>query len=222
MLMCDGFSSFVAIAKATAELRLAHCWAHVRRSSSRSKRLSEGRRAHHAPDRSSASNRATSRTRREHDERRRRLRKRRSTVVLRAIQLWCLDVRCTPGSRLAQAIKYMTDRWTPTRRSPCSSWSSSAAHALARDYQCDREPDGQRSSVACTSSAGATRTRWSSAGWRSRSAQCSVGSSGSRVTRTCPHSSLLSARPRWWTRVLRLRRSEVQQQAGHSRGGRDV
>jgi transposase len=36
--------------------------------------------------------------------------------VIRAIQQWCLDVRCTPGSGLAKAIKYMTDRRTPFTR----------------------------------------------------------------------------------------------------------
>jgi transposase len=117
VLVCDGFSSYVAIAKATAELRLAHCWAHVRREflEIESGFPKDVARITHLIGLLYRIERRVARGR-EHDERRRRLRVRRSTVVLRAIQQWCLDVRCTPGSRLAQAIKYMTDRWTPLTR----------------------------------------------------------------------------------------------------------
>ena len=117
VLMCDGFSSYMSIAKATAEVRLAHCWAHVRREfleieAGFPKDVARITRLIGLLYRIE---RRTERGR-EHDERRRRLRERRSRVVLRAIQQWCLDVRCTPGSGLAQAIKYMTDRWTPLIR----------------------------------------------------------------------------------------------------------
>jgi transposase len=116
-LMCDGFSSYVSIAKATAEVRLAHCWAHVRREFLEVETgfPKDVARITHLIGLLYRIERRAERGR-EHDERRRRLRERRSRVVLRAIQQWCLDVRCTPGSGLAQAIKYMTDRWTPLTR----------------------------------------------------------------------------------------------------------
>jgi transposase len=113
-LMCDGFSSYVSVAKSSRQIRLVHCWAHARREfidvengfPKDAKRIVHligllyriERRAGHGRD---------------CDEKRRKLRDRRSRVVIRAIQQWCLDVRCTPESGLAKAIKYMTDRWTP-------------------------------------------------------------------------------------------------------------
>lgn len=121
-LMCDGFSSYVSVAKATGKIRLAHCWAHVRREFLEIENAfpKDVARITHLIGLLYRIERRTQQGRacegeREHEERRRRLR-RRSRVVLQAIQQWCLDVRCTPGSRLAQAIKYMTDRWMPLTR----------------------------------------------------------------------------------------------------------
>jgi transposase len=117
ILMCDGFSSYVSIAKATSEIRLTHCWAHVRREFLDVERAfpKDVARIAHLIGLLYRIERRAERGR-ENDERRRRLRDRRSRVVIRAIQQWCLDVRCTPGSGLAAAIKYMTDRWTPLTR----------------------------------------------------------------------------------------------------------
>jgi transposase len=117
ILMCDGFSSYVSIAKATSDIRLTHCWAHVRREFLDVERAfpKDVARIAHLIGLLYRIERRAERGR-ENDERRRRLRNRRSRVVIRAIQQWCLDVRCTPGSGLAKAIKYMTDRWTPLTR----------------------------------------------------------------------------------------------------------
>ena len=32
--------------------------------------------------------------------------------MLARIQAWCVDVACTPGSALAKAIEYMSNRWS--------------------------------------------------------------------------------------------------------------
>jgi transposase len=117
ILMCDGFGAYVSVAKATSHIRLTHCWAHARREFLEVENAfpKEVARITHLIGLLYRIERRAERGR-ENDERRRRLRGRRSRVVIRAIQQWCLDVRCTPGSGLAGAIKYMTDRWTPLTR----------------------------------------------------------------------------------------------------------
>jgi transposase len=113
-LMCDGFSGYGSVAKSNRQIRLVHCWAHVRREFidiERSFPKDVERIVHLIGLLYRIERRAKSG--RDGDEKRRKLRDRRSRVVIAAIQKWCLDVRCTPESALAKAIKYMTDRWTP-------------------------------------------------------------------------------------------------------------
>jgi transposase len=113
-LMCDGFSSYVSIAKASNKVRLVHCWAHVRREfldvenafPKDVKRIVHLIGLLYLIERRAGAGRYG-------DDLRSKLRQRRSRIVARAIQQWCIDVRCTPESGLVKAIKYMTYRWTP-------------------------------------------------------------------------------------------------------------
>lgn len=109
----DGYGVYDALEKRMPGLRLAQCWAHIRRKfidceSAFPKEAKEilaliaelyaieGR----APPG------------RDGDDMRRQLRMTASRDVLARIQAWCVGVVCTPSSALAGAVEYMSKRWT--------------------------------------------------------------------------------------------------------------
>lgn len=109
----DGYGVYDALEKRMTGLRLAQCWAHIRRKfvdceSAFSKETEEilalirelyaiEARAPRGPD---------------GNDLRHHLRTTESRCVLARIQAWCVGVACTPGSSLAGAIEYMSRRWS--------------------------------------------------------------------------------------------------------------
>jgi transposase len=109
----DGYAVYDGLAKRLPGLRLAQCWAHIRR---------------YFVDCESAFPKETEQilaligelyaiekrapSGRDGDDERRRLRTTESRDVLARIQSWCVGVACTPGSALAKAIAYMASRWS--------------------------------------------------------------------------------------------------------------
>lgn len=109
----DGYGVYDALEKRLEGLRIAQCWAHIRRKfvdceSAFPKETEQilalirelyaiEARVPEGPD---------SRILRQ------QLRTTESRCVLARIQAWCLDVVCTPGSGLAVAIGYMSKRWS--------------------------------------------------------------------------------------------------------------
>lgn len=109
----DGYGVYDALEKRMAGLRIAQCWAHIRRKfvdceSSFPKETEQilalirelyaiEARVPDGPDSHVV---------------RQQLRATESRCVLARIQAWCLDVVCTPGSNLASAIRYMSKRWS--------------------------------------------------------------------------------------------------------------
>jgi transposase len=109
----DGYGVYDALEKRMPGLRLAQCWAHIRRK---------------FVDCESAFPRETKQIlaliaelyaiegrappEREGDAERRQLRTTESRCVLARIQAWCVAVACTPSSGLAKAIEYMSRRWS--------------------------------------------------------------------------------------------------------------
>lgn len=107
----DGYAVYEALEKRLPGLRVAQCWAHIRRkfidsSTGFPKKTEEilGMIAELYTIDSDAPPGAAA------DAERARLRQSKSKDVLRRIQAWCVRVQCTPESSLAQAIEYMTRR----------------------------------------------------------------------------------------------------------------
>ena len=109
----DGYAVYDGLAAKVEGLRLAQCWAHIRRGfvdcESAFPRETEQilgliRELYAIEDRATAGP--------DGDAERLRLRQTESRDVLARIQKWCVDVHCTPGSRLAKAIDYMAARWS--------------------------------------------------------------------------------------------------------------
>lgn len=109
----DGYGVYDALEKRLEGLRIAQCWAHIRRKfvdceSAFPKETEQilglirelyaiEARVPDGPDSQVL---------------RQQLRTTESRCVLARIQAWCLDVVCTPGSGLAVAIAYMSKRWS--------------------------------------------------------------------------------------------------------------
>jgi transposase len=117
VVMCDGLSSYVALARERPSVRLAHCWAHARRrfveiqdSFPRQtqtvlnliEKLYEVERTCPAGA--------------EGDDLRRRLRAERSAAIVQRIRQWALTTSATPESALGKAIAYMTGMWSGLTR----------------------------------------------------------------------------------------------------------
>jgi transposase len=109
----DGYGVYDALEKRMRGLRLAQCWAHIRRKfvdceSAFPKETEEIlaliAKLYAIEDRAPAGP--------DGDEVRRQLRNTESRCVLALIQAWCVGVACTPGSGLASAIEYMSRRWS--------------------------------------------------------------------------------------------------------------
>ncbi|HKN68606.1 MAG TPA: IS66 family transposase [Gemmatimonadaceae bacterium] len=109
----DGYGVYDALEKRMPGLRLAQCWAHIRRKfvdceSAFPKEVEEIlaliAELYAIEDRAPPGP--------EGDATRRQLRTTESRCVLARIQAWCVGVACTPGSALATAIEYMSRRWS--------------------------------------------------------------------------------------------------------------
>lgn len=109
----DGYGVYDGLAARVEGLRLAQCWAHIRRAfvdceagfpKETEQILALIRELYAIEERAIAGP--------DGDAERLRLRQTESRDVLARIQKWCVDVHCTPGSRLAKAIDYMAARWS--------------------------------------------------------------------------------------------------------------
>jgi transposase len=109
----DGYGVYDALEKRMSGLRLAQCWAHIRRKfvdcESAFPKETEQILALIA-ELYAIDNRAP--RGREGDAERQQLRATESRCVLARIQAWCVGVACTPSSGLAKAIEYMSRRWS--------------------------------------------------------------------------------------------------------------
>jgi len=109
----DGYGVYDALEKRMPDLRIAQCWSHIRRKfvdcesafpEETEQILGMIRELYAIEDRAPAGA--------EGDLVRKQLRATESRCVLSRIQAWCVAVSCTPGSRLAKAIEYMSARWS--------------------------------------------------------------------------------------------------------------
>ncbi len=109
----DGYGVYDALEKRMPDLRIAQCWAHIRRKfvdcesafpKETEQILALIRELYAIEDRAPPGP--------EGNDERARLRAAESHAVLTRIQAWCVAVSCTPGSRLAKAIEYMSNRWS--------------------------------------------------------------------------------------------------------------
>jgi len=109
----DGYGVYDALEKRLPGIRVAQCWSHIRRNfvdcasafpKETEQILSLIGELYGIEDRATKG--------RDGDAARRQLRNTESRCVLARIQAWCLDVACTPGSALAKAIAYMSNRWS--------------------------------------------------------------------------------------------------------------
>lgn len=109
----DGYGVYDALEKRFASIRIAQCWAHIRRKfvdcesafpKETEQILSLIRELYAIEDRAPPGP--------DGDAARLQLRTTESRCVLARIQAWCVSVACTPGSSLASAIEYMSRRWS--------------------------------------------------------------------------------------------------------------
>ena len=109
----DGYGVYDALEKRFASIRIAQCWAHIRRKfvdcesafpKETEQILALIRELYAIEDRAPPGP--------DGDAVRRQLRTTESRCVLARIQAWCVSVACTPGSSLASAIEYMSRRWS--------------------------------------------------------------------------------------------------------------
>lgn len=109
----DGYGVYDALEKRMKDLRIAQCWAHIRRKfvdcesgfPKETEQILALIRELYAIEERAPSGPSG-------NERRKQLRSTESRCVLARIQAWCLDVACTPASSLARAIDYMSKRWS--------------------------------------------------------------------------------------------------------------
>lgn len=109
----DGYGVYDALEKRIQGLRLAQCWAHIRRKfvdcesafpKETEQILALIAALYAIEDRAPPGP--------EGDPVRQQIRTTESRCVLARIQAWCVDVACTPGSGIAGAIEYMSRRWS--------------------------------------------------------------------------------------------------------------
>jgi len=109
----DGYGVYDALEKRMKDLRIAQCWAHIRRKfvdcesafpKETEQILGLIRELYAIEDRAPPGP--------EGNDVRHQLRMTESRCVLARIQAWCLNVVCTPGSTLAGAVDYMSRRWS--------------------------------------------------------------------------------------------------------------
>jgi transposase len=113
----DGYAVYDGLEKRLPGLRVAQCWSHIRRGfidcesafpKETEQILALIRELYAIEDRAPPG--------REGDVERLQLRATESRCVLARIQAWCVHVECTPGSALAKAIEYMSNRWSKAVR----------------------------------------------------------------------------------------------------------
>lgn len=113
----DGYAVYDALEKRWPDLVLVQCWAHIRRNfvdcesafpKETEQILALIRELYAIDDRAPQG--------RDGDAERHQLRTTESRVVLARIQAWCVQVPCSPGSALAKAIEYMSNRWSKAVR----------------------------------------------------------------------------------------------------------
>ncbi len=109
----DGYVVYDSLEKRLPGIRIAQCWSHIRRNFVDCE-VSFPREAEqilaligelYAIEGRAPPGRAG-------DVERLQLRMTESRCVLARIQAWCVEVACTPGSALAKALEYMTNRWS--------------------------------------------------------------------------------------------------------------
>ena len=113
VVVCDGYRAYSSLAKTQPGLRLAHCWAHVRRKFLDVEAFFPTEVATilaligelYAVEQACPSGEGG-------DELRRQLRQTRSRSVLARIQQWAVDVVTTPEGGLGKAIAYMAGLWS--------------------------------------------------------------------------------------------------------------
>ncbi len=113
----DGYAVYDSLEKRLPGLVIVQCWAHIRRNfidcesafpKETEQILALIRELYAIDDRAPKG--------RDGDAERLQLRTTESRCVLARIQAWCVDVPCTPGSALAKAIEYMSNRWSKAVR----------------------------------------------------------------------------------------------------------
>lgn len=111
-VMCDGYSSYISLAKSSRKFRLAHCWSHVRRKFIELESAFEAE-AKQVLDLIDDLFRIEAQcgTGPPGDEMRARLRSERSRPVVKQIEHWALTVQAFPQSALRKAIEYMGNMW---------------------------------------------------------------------------------------------------------------
>ena len=111
-VMCDGYSSYISLAKNGRRFRLAHCWSHVRRKFMDLEVAFE-QEAKQILDLIDELFRieAMCVTGPPGDAMRAELRAERSRPVVKQIEQWALSIRALPESPLRKAIEYMGNLW---------------------------------------------------------------------------------------------------------------
>lgn len=112
IVMCDGYSAYVSLAKSIAGLRLAHCWSHVRRKYLEldSSFADEAKVVLDMIDELFAIE-ALCPSGPPGDAMRAELRAQRSRPIVKNIECWALSVQTLPESGLRKAIEYMGGVW---------------------------------------------------------------------------------------------------------------
>jgi transposase len=110
-VMCDGYGVYGSLAKANAQFRLAHCWAHVRRKFIEIEPAFDqvGEVLKFIDELFEVE--ALCPTGPPGDTMRASLREQRSRPIIKQIQGWALGIQALPGSGLRKAIEYMGSLW---------------------------------------------------------------------------------------------------------------
>jgi transposase len=113
-VMCDGYSAYGSVEK-QARFKLAHCWAHVRRKFFELGETSDAKQVLDYIDELFAIE-AMPPTGPPGSQLRQKLRTERSTVIVKNIEQWALQVRALPQTPLRKAVEYMGNLWTGLTR----------------------------------------------------------------------------------------------------------
>ncbi|APR75145.1 Hypothetical protein A7982_07901 [Minicystis rosea] len=109
-VMCDGYKAYDALAKKYPALKLVQCWVHARRNFVECEQAfpnESGWMLERIGKLYAIESRAG-----DDLEQRRKLRRDESRAVLAEIQQWILEQQSPPGTRLYEAIRYLTNRWS--------------------------------------------------------------------------------------------------------------
>ena len=112
VVVCDGYSAYVALKKRGKKFRLAHCWAHVRRKYVEIEELYPQECGEvldligqlYEVERECLPGAAG-------DEMRRKVRGERSRAIVDKIHAWALQTKALPESALGKAVAYMGKMW---------------------------------------------------------------------------------------------------------------